>query len=394
MNPRAHHYLFAHRELREILFQDLSAFVKLTESSLFGSWLSRLWTKVGDDVYAGGLGAKLPGTALAFESIADGGARYTLITLPTPEAVVEVFFIAIVVCEQPYKYYRYLVLEKCEEGRVGIGPSAGVLCEWFSDGGRRNHNWYLSPEKELFHSAIKEMHRRERVRFELGLNSTMKSLWNPKRENKPSKNATEEEEFRTPHIYYAMVAVPEALNALLNSEGSFPRGEPDLAKAREKLTANKAKQLDNLLAQQWKRAHEISFPNTSTSKSLHAELVDLTVGIFLLISFPEPIEAPEPFFMLCPLDKAFGKKTNNVIYLAELPRGRSNFEVIISRLEADKGYAILGSLEDCTKDTFIQGMKGFFQGQEFDQPAGILDHLQTIARTFGVLKSLQPKKQK
>jgi len=111
--PRAHHYLFAHRELPAIARRVASHLPELASSGRLDTALAMTWDRIGDRLSpadrlpSAGLAASLhPAGAL---HPATTGGQIVLVAMPPPAHAAEAYFAAIVVAGDQIS--RYFVLE-------------------------------------------------------------------------------------------------------------------------------------------------------------------------------------------------------------------------------------------------------------------------------------------
>ena len=146
---RAHHYVFAHLTLPQIILRLDARKVDLRpmaeDPELFDKLFAGLWARVGADVAAKGEGQRLPETGLAASYHESGKHSALVLTLPEATRVTEAIAIAIV--RVPTKRLwlfesaelRYLTLELGVNFGEGEPASARtVLCEWTRDGAHHN----------------------------------------------------------------------------------------------------------------------------------------------------------------------------------------------------------------------------------------------------------------
>jgi hypothetical protein len=158
-DPRPQHYLFAHRALPQIVYDDPAKAQQLLTGPEGEGFLSFFWRRV----------AEREGIPEAERMAPDGLGRTVLtgpdgtvavvITLPTPEAYAEAHFVAAVFTPGPRKLLffrgpptvRYLTLE---HGSNLDGTSRTVLCGWSKEGTHYNLGDGPPPEVEAFFAAI------------------------------------------------------------------------------------------------------------------------------------------------------------------------------------------------------------------------------------------------
>ena len=121
--PRAHHYVFAHRELLAIARRFAGSMPELARSGRMDAALARAWDHAGDRLPPGdrlphaGLAASLRGAA--------AGSQVVLVTMPRPAHAAEAYFAAIVVAGDQLAHYFVL-----EHGWTTRDEPRTVLCKW------------------------------------------------------------------------------------------------------------------------------------------------------------------------------------------------------------------------------------------------------------------------
>jgi hypothetical protein len=150
---RAHHYLFAHRMMPTIFFQDPEKFIgTLNEHGM--PFLRFLWDRAGQVLEPA---LMLPGDGLDYQTRGlEDGTRIVAISLPAPQAITEAYFVALV--------YRPVMLQheaiaRCftlEYGRsVFNDQPRTVLCEW-SGSSHLNYGDGPEPTAEAFIASISD----------------------------------------------------------------------------------------------------------------------------------------------------------------------------------------------------------------------------------------------
>jgi hypothetical protein len=141
---RAHHYLFAHRVLPSVFFENPARFIEVLAKDGIG-FLRFFWERVGSDLKDE---TALPASGLNYQTRrTDDGVTVVIITLPQPEAAPEAYFAAAVYrppMEGGASLCRYFTLE------YGIdltgSQSRTVLCEWTSQPSPSHLNYGDGPE--------------------------------------------------------------------------------------------------------------------------------------------------------------------------------------------------------------------------------------------------------
>jgi len=127
-DPRQEHYVFAHVALRNSVVGQPEAFWNAMASSAASDALAGLWEAVQESLKRPKQAPEgLSGSVRHFK-----GGKLALVRLPTPEAMTECWFVAVVI--QPE--FRYFTLEWTE---LLEGGHATVLCEWRKQGNDFTH---------------------------------------------------------------------------------------------------------------------------------------------------------------------------------------------------------------------------------------------------------------
>lgn len=153
MNPlRHHHYLFAHRLIPTLFFQDTLQFVSLLQRDGL-RFLEFWWRRVGEDVpqeerlSADGLGYTIREVAHGWVAV--------VIMMPLPQGMTEAYFVGLFFRPEGETLIpRVFTLEKT----MSYLPTTTetpmtVLCEWTATGAHRNTGKGMAPELETFLAA-------------------------------------------------------------------------------------------------------------------------------------------------------------------------------------------------------------------------------------------------
>jgi hypothetical protein len=124
--PRAQHYLFVHRTLRDLVLTNWTLMRPAFADGSAARRLQRMWDRVGESLP---VDARVEGdVSLETTAVDVGGAPAFVITLPLPEAIAEGGLV--LVLDHPDQP-RYLILE------LGFRPetkqSQWMLCEWAAE---------------------------------------------------------------------------------------------------------------------------------------------------------------------------------------------------------------------------------------------------------------------
>lgn len=147
---RPHHYGFAHRVLRDMLFSDPRKFFAFLGQPEGPGILRRVWMEYGvqlppDD--------RLPAEGLdccAREFNAGVWCPAILVEFPPPEEVAEAHFAVAVIDDVS----RYFTLERGLD--LAEGTPRTVLCEWRADGTHLNYGDGPEPDGALFLAAVED----------------------------------------------------------------------------------------------------------------------------------------------------------------------------------------------------------------------------------------------
>lgn len=148
--PRPQHYLYAHRVLPTLFYQNPQHFLSIliTDGIAF---LRFFWDRTLQDQ---GDEPRTPPQGMNYETRGlDDGTVIAIIELPPPERMAEAYFVAAVFHEaDPHPLMRYFTLE------LGLSlfenTPRTVLCEWTADGKHLNFGDGPAPESKPFFDAI------------------------------------------------------------------------------------------------------------------------------------------------------------------------------------------------------------------------------------------------
>lgn len=153
-------YCFQHIALREAAFINHPELIKELTEPLSNQPLIHFWSMACLRCEEAGLFADEAALsewidAIQIRSYVKDGFTIYFVTMPEPQFSLETYFVAIVYKDEPHKYgrespsTRYFTLEKADY------PAARpLLCEWFSDGSRKNHGEGPVPTQEAFADAV------------------------------------------------------------------------------------------------------------------------------------------------------------------------------------------------------------------------------------------------
>lgn len=148
--PRPHHYTFAHRILPTLFFRNPQQLCEYLTPSFGVDYLKLHWDSISRRI-----GSETPpSTGLACEAHRlEDGTTIIVVTMPSPVAVTEAYYIALVYRTEP-ALTRYFTLEF----GISFNPSITnprVLCEWTGE----THNNYGSqnaPDQAAFLKLVIE----------------------------------------------------------------------------------------------------------------------------------------------------------------------------------------------------------------------------------------------
>lgn len=372
---RAHHYQFAHVELRNMVFDDPVAYITLMCSSAGLAWLRQLWEDVGSQAVATEQGPKLSCHGLALSLHRINGTACPIVTMPKPEATVEVFFAAITAPQAEEDGYRYFVLEKVENS-TDERPM-GVFCEWFADGRRRNHERLIAADKILFEQAIAAQLRIEGMRRKAGVTPVAVRAWSPTDERITKEALLEAEldrrpQFRAQHCMFAFRVIPDVSGK-------------DVRKWRRTIEEG---QVDSFLLSFWEEAgrlcKEAGVATAMPPDGLSANIVAVNGQSHILIVMPEPIGAPEAYFLL--ISAGEDKPT---VYTLEEPAIRYGCQAIVGRVDKGK-HAVCAAASEMTSVCFVEAVGDLLGGHPGESPQYLLDHLSLYPKVYSVLRLKDP----
>jgi hypothetical protein len=150
--PRPQHYIFAHRVLPSLFFQNPERFLEILKEDGI-AFLRFYWDKVGSTLDSADT-EPLHGINYETRMLEDGTA-VTLIELPPPQHMTEAYFTALVY--RPLgaggdSLQRYFTLEY---GMRILEPGErSVLCEWTADNRHVNYGEGPEPTSRAFFTAV------------------------------------------------------------------------------------------------------------------------------------------------------------------------------------------------------------------------------------------------
>jgi hypothetical protein len=378
-SPRAHHYLYAHVELPRLIFEDPKAFIELANTSLSEAWLAHAWESCGEAAQAERRAEKLSPNGLALTNLEIGPHCVCAIMMPFPERGGECFFAA-VVPNFEHDGCRYLVLERTRE-RSGEAP-LGVLCEWRQDGSRINHQRWAAGTIEAFINALKDQFRTEQLRQQLAMPNRRAIAWNPRLNETIPKQAKKSPCYRFHHCLFAynllQVAAKDSLpqwREILKTTGELPAVR-DLWAQAVRLSG----------------ADERSFAGEPS-----AELTVTGKYEGILITLPEALEPPEPYFVYF-RTRTVSEERTQVFYLSTefLVEAEDTYagRPLVSTGSFGGLYAVYGEAKGRSRDDFLEALATSDSGAQLPTSGDTVQHLmmygEVYRRCLGVTD--QPRK--
>jgi hypothetical protein len=156
VQPRRHHYLFAHQVIREVCASDPLQFFAVIASDEQAKFVAWMWKEAERHAEKGPEGASLRDVKVATGRITDLPA--VIMTMPATRAMAEAHLVAAVLMEKPTEQapkpgIRYFTLE---DGEREDGSPRTVLCEW-SEKGHANYGDGPESTVQAFVSAIERL---------------------------------------------------------------------------------------------------------------------------------------------------------------------------------------------------------------------------------------------
>lgn len=362
-----HRYVFAHRVLPELVFEDPEGFLGVFADD-GAERLRRLWDDIGQQVSKMDKRRAVSGEELDLHVANIAGRRAALITLPEPLETAEAHFVA-VVDGDPAKDdfdWRYLVLERTESEDTTSQPDA-VLCEWLPGGGRRNHARHCVPDLDRFVETVSKQLVLEDNRREHGAPRIAAPSWRP-RTDEPTNLPFSEDGFRIHHCIFAFKVLPDALFAGL---------------AGDALTAGvNVAALDAL----WERAGSLC----SSAGEPVIPVPELRADVFahvgvrwLVVTLPQPFSPPEPHFIAAPV--AGGRA--EVVYTFERANLDPDSPPLLSRIDRDGSHAVIGMVKDNSVQAFLEAAVSVHAGHRLTPPSDTMAQLIRYSRVYSVARN-------
>ena len=363
---RITHYKFAHKVIPERFFRDPSAFIEGFARHEKGSTrLQGLWLKVDIDFKEN---RTLPDylSQLSIREERLGSIEIALMVMPAVEASPEVAFAALVPASpEAGGVPRYLVLELMEN--EGMGEDHGVVCEWFGDGERKNHERYCRIDSAKFIETLEQLFQDEQ---ELGAPLAFGlPAWDP-RYDEPDDLELDRSGYRLGLCRFAFEGIPkvclEHIDPLVQAA---ERGE-----GREFLT-NHLRNVET----------DVEEMNRTMKWLEEVVLESFLVGEhqFLLVHFPRPMAAPEPSHMAIHFepnvedpDRAYRL---NGVYSCEMALSDPHPNWLFCEFRADK-HLVIGEISEPTAETLSAMIVERISGAPMPECSiSILEHLMLYA---------------
>jgi hypothetical protein len=362
--PRArhHHYLFGHVVVRQLFLSDPASFTEAFPISPWGELrLRQMWERVGREML------KSTDEVLSSEGLQiRGGLRnehqFPVIVMPATAGMGEVAFAALLFTPRNEESVRYLVLEHTNS--LGKPEDWGVLCEWFADGSRKNHERHCRLDYGEFLSTLDELLDHEVVLGGAGKLGLPK--WLPDKDD-PMTLSFDREVVRPALCKFAFEEIPRlCANDLDAFVVAVEQGRG------EEFLRGKA-QLSQLFA-----ASETSL----VLADLIVERVDAEEMKVLVVKMPPPLSPPEPAVIVVFYE--FERETVEQAYRAtdlytcELtsPRMRGNW--LLGRIDGGN-HAIIADLPSARVETVIDAAKRHKSGRRLPCDGDVMGHLMLYA---------------
>jgi heat shock protein HspQ len=329
---RPHHYIFAHRILPQIVFDDPDAFYGVMRDGRSAPVLEALWHRVGEET-GQPIFTPYGETALKVRAHDFLGRLGVVIELPEPRVMTEAWYIAVISDDQSAgEPWRYLMLENTD--RVDENPRA-VLCEWFNDGSRQNHQQTVLPTFDNMVKAVERHLTLEEKRRYSDMSTAVSARW------QPGKDAEGPPEFDT-GMYrldlcrFSFHTIPDALaNNPDDFFNSFRRGN-----GQEYLQAL------------WLGSRPTEGVNAHLNLRVH--LMDVAGVMYSIIEMPEPLAPPEPYllgFVLPDEDSSLAPKR---IYTLEMASVDQEAPPLLCSLDPGGTHGISGQIPNVTPEKFAE----------------------------------------
>lgn len=151
--PREQHYRFTHHTLRDLFIKEPEVVIDRLRNDKGSAFLLKIWDKAGKDL--GKFDLVIPGRLRHEVRMYDDSTTVAIISLPTPEAVSEAYFAALIYRPQKKQQKtitRFILLERSVP--LGYSNLSSVLQEWTLDGIHKNIGYGCEPTLEAFYTAV------------------------------------------------------------------------------------------------------------------------------------------------------------------------------------------------------------------------------------------------
>lgn len=155
LEPRPHHYAFAHRFLTSVVLDDPRQAHRYFFSPTGAAPLRQMWDFVGSHMEHAADVLPAGDLRLSWHAL-DGQRKLVVVTLPEPLAMTEAHFVGLVFehrGEQDWRCTDYYTLELSMD--LEGGSTFAILCGWTKQG-HLNFGTIVPAEEEAFVRAVKE----------------------------------------------------------------------------------------------------------------------------------------------------------------------------------------------------------------------------------------------
>jgi hypothetical protein len=154
VQPRAHHYTFTHRVLRDKVFQEPLEFFNRLRLSSAQEYLTFFWNLTGASLQEDQEDSFIDPVGFCVASPEkNGDLHWVTVTLPRPQFITEAYFVSIVFNEEAtLRWYFTLEFTETDEGC----PLLPLACEWERE---KHINWglHILPTKEDFNALVRRV---------------------------------------------------------------------------------------------------------------------------------------------------------------------------------------------------------------------------------------------
>lgn len=349
--PRAQHYLFAHRVIPQIFFDDADAFAV---KPVVLRQLHSLWDRIGEDE-----GEDYPSDEMAIYKQDIGDIEAIYIRMPETKMPPEAAFAALVPGNQDgSSESRYLVLEltdlSSEDGPIG------VVCEWFADGSRKNHERCCNLDSDEFADVLTQIFQNE-SRVDPGT-SLGTSAWDPSIDDVYDLEFARSG-YRAGNCHFAFNLVPELVK----------RAFDDLIHSAKKGT------IQQFIADYCVQ-YGLTELATEEIKFVYSEEPNPN---WLIIEMPKPISPPEPWLiaiLYSTSDNGINRYDAEAVYTMEMAKMEIDFGWLLGKLDIDgESHAIVSRVENPTRASFVSAVQAHIAGDTISPGSELLSQLALYA---------------